>query len=555
MWRMRVFPADGPRPTSSQAEKDVYAALKRTTLPQWSAWHSLRLRTASGWEGEGDFVIAGPAGLMVLEIKGGQLELRGGRWFQNGRPLEKSPRDQAQGFVRALGEALRKRGAEVPPYGVACCFPDCEFSSGPSSGDLEGLVLGHRDLDYLADALPAVLLTATGARPAPRSNTWTEAVRDLWGETWVPRVSLRDRLDDATERRSALDGEQLAILDAAEESPRALVAGGAGTGKTLLATALCRRRARLGQRALYLSFTDPLATAVEAQFAAESASPNRPRAWSIRQYALSLVSKKGLQPLLRTSEFWNQVSLQAACDALPPEGDRPDLIVIDEAQDFEEADWHLVSELIGTRHVWAFVDRAQAFWTSRTGELPMALFSSAAQLKLKKQYRCPQPLWDLAASYDREGPIAGANIRLPGAAHLRVVEVSPAKAADRVRHELDELRRQGVKPNEIAVLSLSGQTKSALFGLKELGSHRLARAETAEAAHHVVMETFLRFKGLERPFVIITELRGQHVTHYGVRMHIALSRATLAAIVIADAEAIAADSLLKACLTSTATAQ
>lgn len=491
-------------------------------------------------------MIGGRAGLLVLEVKGGRVELRGGRWTQNGRALEKSPRDQGQSFVRALGEALRRSNAEVPPFGVACCFPDCEFSTGPTTGELEGLVLGRRDLDYLAQALPTVAATAVGARAAAKSDAWMEAVTRLWGETWVPRVSVRDRLDDATERRSSLDADQLAILDAAEDSPRALVAGGAGSGKTLLATELCRRRARAGQRALYLSFTDALAAAVEAQFARESNGDGRPRASSIRNYALGLLSKRGLQPLSRTSEAWNQVSLQAACEALPPAGERPDLIVIDEAQDFEESDWQLVSELIGARGLWAFMDKAQAFWTSRTSELPVAMFASAAQLKLKRQYRCPQPLWDFAAAYEREGPKVPGEVKAPAPEHLRVVETRAEKVLDRVRHELDELRRQGVKPEEIAVLSLSGQTRSALYGMAELGSHRLVRADSAEAGRSVVMETFLRFKGLERPFVIVTELRGPHVTHYGVRMHIALSRATMTAIVVADSEALAADPLLRA---------
>ncbi|MCA2977832.1 MAG: NERD domain-containing protein [Myxococcaceae bacterium] len=547
---MRLFPHDAPRPTSSKAEAAVYAALARTALPGWTAWHSLRLRTPSGWEGEGDFVVAGPGGLLVLEVKGGQLELRGGRWLQNGRALATPPRDQAQGFVRRLTEAMKRRGAEVPPFGVACCFPDCEFTEGPTSADLEGLVLGGRDLAHLAQALPSVLAAATGPRAPPRSNRWLEVVHGLWGETWVPRVSLRDRLVAATEARSALDAEQLGTLDAAEDNPRALVTGGAGTGKTLLATELCRRRARAGQRVRYLSFTDALATAVEAQFAAESPSPGRPRASSIRQYALDLVAQAGLLPLSRTSEFWRQVSLQAACDALPPEPERPDVIVIDEGQDFEESDWQLVAELIGPRGLWAFVDRAQAFWTARTGELPMGLFAGAAQLKLKRQYRCPAPLWDFAARYGREGPEAPAgqtldDVALPGSEHLRVVEAAADKVVERVRHELDELRRLGAQPKDVAVVSLSGQTKSALFALDRVGSHRLVRADAPDAGQHVVMETFLRFKGLERPFVVVAELRGPHVTHYGVRMHIALSRATAQAIVVADAGALAADPLLR----------
>ena len=98
-----IYPVDGPRPTSSAAERKLYAALK-AQLPQgWRAWHSLRLRSAGYRESEGDFVIAVPKlGIIVVEVKGGRIELIGGRWLQNGRELEVARRQQAQGFVRAL---------------------------------------------------------------------------------------------------------------------------------------------------------------------------------------------------------------------------------------------------------------------------------------------------------------------------------------------------------------------------------------------------------------------------------------------------------------------
>ena len=65
----------------------------RDHLPKgWLAWHSLRLRDGDNLDGEGDFVIAAPKrGLLVLEVKGGHVEVRDGRWFQNGKPLKTAP--------------------------------------------------------------------------------------------------------------------------------------------------------------------------------------------------------------------------------------------------------------------------------------------------------------------------------------------------------------------------------------------------------------------------------------------------------------------------------
>jgi hypothetical protein len=62
----------------------------------------------------------------------------------------------------------------------------------------------------------------------------------------------------------------------------------------------------------------------------------------------------------------------------------------------------------------------------------------------------------------------------------------------------------------------------------------------------VVADTFLRFKGLERPFVIVTELVHGEGMKYDVRMHIALTRATAGVIVVCDEDAVGRDPRLAA---------
>ena len=88
MAKAGLFPREGPRPTRSYAERSVYRALA-TQLPKgWTAWHSLRVRAEKTWEGEGDFVLAIPdRGALVLEVKGGAIEVRDGRWLENGRAM------------------------------------------------------------------------------------------------------------------------------------------------------------------------------------------------------------------------------------------------------------------------------------------------------------------------------------------------------------------------------------------------------------------------------------------------------------------------------------
>lgn len=519
---MRLFPPTEPRPTHSHAERALHAALSKVSLP-WTAFHSLRLRSKEGWEGEGDFVVADPsAGLLVLEVKGGQLELKGGRWFQNGRALDKAPRDQALGFVKRLIEELRRQGCETPPFGVACVFPDTEFSTAPANGDLRGVVLGRRDLPHLEAALPEVFRLAVPEGRVPQSRKWVEQLRTFWGETWVPTVSLADRLEDAEARSVALDAKQYQLLELAGETPRALVEGAAGSGKTLIATELCRRKAAVGQQALYLCFTDALACAVQGQLAKVPGA----RAQTVRQLAVELLKKSGATIPAQTKAFWDEVSLTAACEALPPEAERPSVVVVDEGQDLEQSDWMLVEQLAGPRGLWVFRDVRQAFWSDRL--IPEGLAKSlGGRFTLPTSHRCPQSL----AAY-AESLLTGAAVAKPAPEVLKIVDRPGADVVELVRHEVESLLKAGAKPEQIVVVSLSGQTRSALWGLKSLGTTPVAHADAPEAPKRLVVDTFLRFKGLERPFVIVAETDGKHVTHRATRMHIALTRATTAAVVV-----------------------
>lgn len=530
----QVFPTDVPRPTGSHGEASVFRALKSGLPEGWRAWHSLRLRDHEGWEGEGDFVVAIPGrGLLVLEVKGGRMELRDGHWFQNGERLAKPPRAQGLGFARKLVDAVERRVHGRPPFGVACIFPDVDFTEPPKSGDLNEVVLGRRELAWIGEALRKAADSAIPPHSPPPSSKWMHALHELWGETWVPHVRLDDRVEDAERRTLALNADQLRVLDIAEDNERARVTGGAGTGKTIVAAELCRRAARQGRRALYLCFTDALANAVDAQFAREFPTGDRPQARSLRRYAVGLLEQAGVKTQTRDSEFWKEVSLQAACDALPAEEQRPEFVVVDEGQDLEESDWSLVEQLSQERGLWVFHDPLQAFWRDRALPPFVTAFTS---LRLPKQIRSPEAVERFARLYlDGTDLSAARSMGRPDPAVLQVLCAPERSLMERVRHQVDELRRQGARPADIAIVSLEGQTRSELFQTDKLGSHRLAHADDPDAGKQVIADTFLRFKGLERPFVIVTEL-DPSMPKYEVRMRIALTRATVALTIVCSDE-------------------
>lgn len=526
-----VYPRKQPRTNLSHAETAVWKALRNNLPEGWRAWHSLKLRVGRGWEGEGDFVIANPErGMLILEVKGGHVELRDGMWSQNGRPMA-PPRDQAFIFAKNLALTLRRRGAEPPAWGIGSAFPDVAFSDGPTNGDLEGLVVGQRELAWLGEMLPSMFDRAVPLKQPAEDTGWIDALHALWGETWVPHVRLRDRVEDAAKRLVMLDEEQLVMLEMAGNNERMLVEGQAGSGKTIIARELCRRRAKEGERVLYLCFTDALAQAVDASLKAELGA-DTPFATSVRRHAQQLA---GGDP--DSNPDWIQ-TLRLATERATEQPAQFDLVVVDEAQDLEPDDWALIEQLAKSGGLWVFRDRRQGFWAERS--VPENLSDRLTKLILIAQKRNPPEVAALADSY-----VSGSIEQLKTGDDVVRVVVQENALETAIAAELDRLVALGAAPGEIAVLSAAGQTRAQLLRLESAGKYPLHRADSDSAQDHVVADTFLRFKGLERPFIIVVESELALGERYETRMHIAVTRATAGLTLLCTPEAIAGDPRLE----------
>jgi hypothetical protein len=298
---------------------------------------------------------------------------------------------------------------------------------------------------------------------------------------------------------------------------------------------------------LFLCFTDALALWLRSQVGSSEIAVSTVRRFArdLLQQAGSKIPPEGKQD----REFWETAVKRALEEAATEILDNPwDAVVVDEGQDLTSEDWDLVEALVGERgRMWAFYDPAQAFWTDRA--IP-ATVSAAARFNLKRAYRCHgsiQAFADLYAgrlggeSSAREG-IEGGRIRL-------VVAPSAEKIAQTVGREIDVLLKEGFERRQIAVVSVVGQGRpAAVAGLQKIGAHKLVRADDPAMEREVVGDTFLRFKGLERPVIIVTDLLlipEADPQSRSVRMHIAITRAQSALRIVADREAIRRDPILE----------
>ena len=145
---MRMIPST-PLHTDSAAEKRVFDQLRSAFSAGhqtgWFAMHSLNLpRHEYKRFGEIDFIVCGPDGVFVLEVKGGGVSCRDGVWETRDRygdtwRLKESPFKQAEGALHGLIKKLPSALSHAFVFGYGVVVPDQE--NFPDSAEWDRPVL------------------------------------------------------------------------------------------------------------------------------------------------------------------------------------------------------------------------------------------------------------------------------------------------------------------------------------------------------------------------------------------------------------------------------
>jgi len=107
---------------------------------------------------------------------------------------------------------------------------------------------------------------------------------------------------------------------------------------------------------------------------------------------------------------------------------------------------------------------------------------------------------------------------------IRIVSSSEEKLLSHVENEIERLIKSGLEPHDIVIISVRGRSeKENIMHRKKIGARRIVPATDADSDSEIICDTFLRFKGLQRPAVIVTDLRLVS-SLYEKRMHMAISR-------------------------------
>ena len=246
---------------------------------------------------------------------------------------------------------------------------------------------------------------------------------------------------------------------------------------------------------------------------------------TFHQLCEDLGREAGVLPIRPTpvrQEWWDRTLPRALDDAAVELGGRYHAIVVDEGQDFD-AEWlaSLEALLIDGREdvLYVFHDPAQAIYRDDVvAQLELPTYP------LETNCRNAQPIHALVARLS-EGGLAGEALRSDGRAPEFIEAAAGAETVEALRTLLHRLRvEEGVAPWDIAVLTGTRLEDSAVWPVpgRRFGNEVLGNPAVDDAGRHlgqsshlipalptdvILCDTIRRFKGLERPVVILVELK------------------------------------------------
>src|SRR5271165_6872870 len=405
-----------------------------------------------------DFVVAiEGAGIVCLEVKGGDLWHDGDSWWQwrGGRERKIDPVRQARDACYALRDfvesdarwsqgRLRWDHAVVLPHaevGQDFGLPECP----------RWKVIDRNDLPALVEKLRHVLLRQEIDRPLLTGRGITQLATALSGRG-LPQRSVVARALANQDSADALTEHQAVILDAIQQLNRVEIRGGAGSGKTFLAVEQARRLSVRGQRVALLCYSHGLASYLERITANWRRRHQLAYVGEFHALGVRWGAPEGPDESLRTEEtvqFWeHDLPLQMADLAaqLDP-GHRFDSIVVDEAQDFADEWWDpLLAALKDdeTGGLYVFTDEGQRVF-SRHGSPPVPLVPLVLDHNLRNTRQIAnafQPLVDHPMRFlGGEGPA------------VKFIACSQHDAMNAGDDEVELLLEQGWRPEDVALLT------------------------------------------------------------------------------------------------------
>jgi hypothetical protein len=545
---MAVLIPDTPK-DCTRSERVVYQRMGEELDKDWTVLHSLGLvdhRTKR--RGEADIVVLSTRGIFVLEVKGGHVSCRDGKWYF-GTPGEREverkedPWSQASGAMFAIAGRIKADAPDLSDllFGFGVVMPMERFATKSEEIDL-AVLLDKRDFDknlslYIErlERRWRIIYKEKGLRePRRPSVSELKRIRKILRPDVESAFSLGSWLSGIEQELLELTNEQIRIARRLAANPRMVVRGKAGTGKTVLAVNRALQLAEQGLTVLYLCFNQLLAKHV-AESIKELPGAQRITVRHLHGHYTDAIRAAGFQERLASANgeerhvfgvVFPQLYLEALMETEPqPFG----AVVIDEAQDvltvehLEALDLTVAGGLeAGQWHL--FLDPQQNIYGKLSEDAERRLdHISIARDELLDNCRNTREV-----AY-QTSILSGLDVAVEGAPSGPACECifygSPAEGLAMIDAELQRLLKADVKPSNIIILSTRRRENSLIAAVPTLAGLRISDVGEGLIPKSITFSTMHAFKGLERSVVLAIDLGDIGQEEWSMLHYAGLSRA------------------------------
>lgn len=540
----QFIPPIDPETMEFGSEADVARAMIKQLGPGYLVMHSLPWVfparddiDAPAREGEADFLILHRQfGLLILEVKGGELSLKGRTWLRSTKSTPKEIKDPVKQARRSLW-AMKKRltlicGKQIADrttISVGIAFPHCLFKDHPPT-DLP--VQAILTMDDLADIEAAILRAyrAGGGGKFELSVQEFDAVRRALAPEFRVYEPLRVSVDTSAETLARLTRQQLQVLRGFDGNPRAIIEGVAGSGKTLLAIQRARSFAKTHNAVLFTCFNSELAKWIREEMEDDLVeNGGNITVQNFHRLASYLCKQAGIEFVASSADpqrWWDEKApdlLAESAMELYPDGPPFGAMVVDEAQDFSPGWWDALDYLCDrSTPVWVFLDKAQSLRREPAEPPLVGAFRVSLDVNCRNTRRivvCANS----ATSVESE-PFELAPLGRPP---KLILPQTPAAISGLVQQELRTLLADHrLEPRQIAILGPASKAKGPLANVTAVEGVLLVDDAAAwREGKGVLVSTARSFKGLEADVVILCDFSGLGPLFTVSDLYVALTRA------------------------------
>jgi hypothetical protein len=534
-----------------KSEQKVYKALYEQLPDNWLVIHSLEfVKKTSSYNSHGDreadFVIFAPEyGVLVIEVKGGGIEydeqIR--QWYsidkyQNKHEI-KNPLSQAKDAKYEIRNHLADRGKKNILMAHGALFPDISNINALCNPAIPNNILGGSDkLSDLKTWIISIFEFWSGEQPIydKLEASGINIASQIYGKQVTIQQSLASKIETEIEQQIILTNQQKIILRQLRKRKEAIIEGGAGTGKTVLALDHAQTLAKQGLMVLFLCYNEKLGEFLKVKSHGienlHSMSFHQFCNWRIKQ-----VKNDTNRNLLAESaiNYPNEDKFDILMpDALINSYDispiKYDVIIVDEGQDFKDEYWLTIEELRdrnSDNKLYIFQDGNQAIYTS-TDELPI----NSEPLYLFDNCRNTKPIHQLAYQYYQGEEIEAPNI--DGEATQYIVKGSLEQQALEIDKKVAELiHKEDIKPKDITVIVMDN-LNTAQELLEKTKNSKIWAFKEFSPQSKVLVETAKRFKGLESKIIFLWVLDSSNMSEK--MLYVSISRARFRLWIVGDAD-------------------